>query len=120
MLSHVDLILEESFQICHKSDFRQKPDRPFWRIVVVLTNPAAVVHGKFVMIVMVSFSSSQKRRDDIVARRFAIGVSLVAEVVSDGVDEVGALLHPEHTQATGVKQSAPPIVPECTSDYGRQ
>jgi hypothetical protein len=67
------------------------PYEPFRRIVLVPPDSIAVVHGKLMMEVVVSFTDSDQSGDDMVTRSMLIIERSVTEPVSERVYTEGRL-----------------------------
>ena len=61
-----DLVVGENFQVGSEADFLASPDEPLGRIILVPSDGIAVIHRELVVKVVVTFTNSDKCRDEMV------------------------------------------------------
>lgn len=79
-------------------------------------NSIAVITGKLVVEIVVSFTESDKSSDDVISRRVTVIKWLVAEPMGQGVHAKGSLLDEEYTEDTSVDKPTDPVTPSETSN----
>lgn len=80
----------------------------------------AVIAGKLMVEVVVSFAEGDERSNDVIPRRVAVIKGLITEPMGQRVDAESSLLDEEDSEDTGIDKSTDPVTPAKTSNKSRE
>lgn len=116
-LAFFDFVLLELLQVVGQTQLLPNPDGPFGGIVLMPFDGVAIVGWELMMKIVVAFTQSHQRRDDVIARRVSIVKGLIAEPVGKRIDAKGRLLDEKNPKNSSIDEATPPITPEGTARH---
>ena len=112
------LILRELLEVRGQAELRHGPDEPLGWVVLVPEDGVAVVHGEFVVEVVVALADGDKSSDPVVAGRRLAVIRGVAKVVGERVDGESGVVHKDKAADACIEKGTADVVPQVADEGG--